>query len=54
MGIDYFRSNYYGNKVESYRISKNSEKSIYKIVNSDKKTIIFYVDAVFKYEVDIV
>ena len=47
-------SNYYGNKVESYRISKNSEKSIYRIVNSDKKTIIFYVDAVFKYEVDIV
>ena len=47
-------SNYYGNKVESYRISKNSERSIYRIVNSDKKTIIFYVDAVFKYEVDIV
>lgn len=47
-------SNYYGNKVESYRISKNSEKYIYRIVNSDKKTIIFYVDAVFKYEVDIV
>lgn len=47
-------SNYYGNKVESYRISKNSEGSIYRIVNSDKKTIIFYVDAVFKYEVDIV
>ena len=47
-------NNYYGNKVESYRISKNSERSIYRIVNSDKKTIIFYVDAVFKYEVDIV
>ena len=47
-------SNYYGNKVESYRISKNSERSIYRIVNSDNMTIIFYVDAVFKYEVDIV
>ena len=47
-------NHYYGNKVESYRISKNDDKSIYRIVNSDKKTIIFYVDAVFKYEVDIV
>ena len=47
-------NNYYGNKVESYRISKNDDKSIYRIVNSDKTTIIFYVDAVFKYEVDIV
>ena len=47
-------NNYYGNKVASYRISKNDDKSVYRIVNSDNRTIIFYVDAVFKYEVDIV
>ncbi len=47
-------NNYYSNKVVSYRISKSDDKSIYRIVNSDKMTIIFYVDAVFKYEVEIV
>ena len=42
-------NDYYNNKVASYRISDNT----YKIVNSNNQTIIFYVDAVYKYEVEL-
>ncbi len=42
-------NNYYGNKVADYQISG----STYKITNSDGATITFYVDAVFKYEVEL-
>lgn len=41
-------NDYYGNKVESYRISDDT----YRIVNSNNQTIVFYVDAVYKYEVE--
>lgn len=43
-------SNYYSSKVANYRISD----STYTITNSDGDTITFYVDAVFKYEVELV
>ena len=42
-------SNYYSNKVADYRISG----STYRITNSEGNTITFYVDAVFKYEVEL-
>ena len=42
-------NNYYNNKVIDYRISG----STYIITNSDNQTITFYVDAVFKYEVEL-
>ena len=42
-------SNYYSNKVANYKISG----STYRITNSDGATITFYVDAVFKYEVEL-
>ena len=43
-------NNYYSNKVINYTISN----STYKIINSNNQTIIFYVDAVFKYEVELI
>ena len=43
-------SNYYSSKVANYRISG----STYTITNSDGDIITFYVDAVFKYEVELV
>ena len=42
-------NNYYNNKVIDYRISG----STYIITNSDNQTITFYVDAVFKYQVEL-
>ncbi len=42
-------NNYYGNKVIEYHITN----STYKITNSNNQVITFYVDAVFKYEVEI-
>ena len=42
-------NNYYGNKVVDYRISG----STYRITNSNGDTITFYVNAVFKYEVEL-
>lgn len=42
-------SNYYSNKVANYKISG----STYRITNSEGNTITFYVDAVFKYEVEL-
>lgn len=41
-------NDYYSSNVSSYRISNNT----YTIVNSNNQTITFYVDAVFKYEVE--
>ncbi len=46
-------NNYYSNKVVSYEIRNGDNSSIYTIVNSNNQTIIFYVDAVFKYEVEL-
>lgn len=46
-------NNYYSNKVVSYEIRNGDNGSIYTIVNSNNQTIIFYVDAVFKYEVEL-
>lgn len=55
--FDNFRTNlennYYSNKVKEYKIWKNKDKSIYKIVNTDNQVITFYVDAVLKYEVEL-
>ena len=42
-------NNYYTNKVGDYRITD----SLYRITNSNNQIITFYVDAVFKYEVDL-
>ena len=46
-------NNYYSNKVVSYEIRNGDNSSTYTIVNSNNQTIIFYVDAVFKYEVEL-
>ena len=42
-------NNYYGSKVEEYQIMD----SIYRITTNSKDTIVFYVDAVFQYEVEL-
>ena len=42
-------NNYYTNKVVDYRITD----SLYRITNSNNQVINFYVDAVFKYEVEL-
>lgn len=42
-------NNYYSSKVADYKIGS----STYTITNSDGITIVFYVDAVFKYEVEL-
>lgn len=42
-------NNYYTNKVGDYRITD----SLYRITNSNNQVINFYVDAVFKYEVEL-
>lgn len=42
-------NNYYTNKVVDYRITD----SLYRITNSNNQVIKFYVDAVFKYEVEL-
>ena len=42
-------NNYYGNKVSEYQIIG----STYRIITNNKDTLVFYVDAVFKYEVEL-
>lgn len=46
-------NNYYSNKVKKYQIINGDKSSTYKIINSNNQTIIFYTDAVLKYEVEL-
>lgn len=46
-------NNYYGSRVENYQIINGNDSSTYRIINNDNQTIVFYVDAVFKYEIEL-